>query len=138
MDCNDFVENVRCQRTSHIVVLDVGLHGVSMSCDNAVLLYPQSIDIILKTKPSREKGRQAEPVIVAGNPAIDSPILVGNNRSEVFEYIDLTDLVQIFLPLIFVMQVHLHIIERIDVVGAGSKTLGYFYHRILRDWSILE
>src|SRR4029077_14324928 len=79
-----FVENVRCQRTSHIVVLDVGLHGVRMSCDNAVLLYPQSIDIILKTKPSGEKGRQAEPVIVAGNPAIDSPILGGNNRSEVF------------------------------------------------------
>src|SRR5258708_9554903 len=124
---NLFVENVRRQRTSHIVVLDMGLHGVSMSCDNPVLLYPQSIDIILKAKPGGEKRRQAEPVIVAGNSAIDSPILVGDNRSEVLEYIDLVDLVQIFLPLIFVMQIHLHILDLVHVVVAGSKPLGYFY-----------
>src|SRR6266404_5720573 len=135
---NLFVENVRCQRTSHIVVLDVGLRGVRMSCNDAVLLYPQSIDIILKAEPRREKRRQTEPVIVTGNSAIDSPILVSDNWPEVFQHVNLIYLVQIFLPLLFVVQIHFYVVECVDVVGTGSKTLCDFNHCIFWDWSILE
>src|SRR6266566_3937121 len=58
------VEDLRGRRIAHIVALGVVLSGIHMGGANAVLLDPQTIDVILESQPSREEWRQAEGVVI--------------------------------------------------------------------------
>ena len=102
-----------------------------MGRNDTILLDPESIDIIFKSQPGCEKWWHTKAVVVSGYSAIDSLILIGNDRTKIIEYIDVVDVMQFRMTLLLVVQVHENVIQSIDVVCPGPKGLRNFDKRAL-------
>ena len=115
------IEDVHRERIAHVVILDVGLYRVHVSCDDPWFLNPETKDEVLKSQPRRKEGWKAEAIVIAGHAAIHTPVFVCYDRAEVHEHVEIVKIMEVGIMLGLIAQIHMDKIECIDVVRARTK-----------------
>lgn len=113
---NLFIEDLGRRRVAHVVALGVILCGIHMGGNDALLLDPKPVNIILEAQAGREERWQAESVVVAGYSAVHPPVPVGHCGAEIDQHVHFVQVVQARLA--FVFEEHIHEVDGIDVVRA--------------------
>src|ERR1700675_3163778 len=73
--CNFLVEDLCRGRVPHVATSGVMLRRGYVSGDHSLLLYPEPVDVVLKSQTGREERGQTECIVIAGDTAIHPPVL---------------------------------------------------------------
>jgi hypothetical protein len=104
--------------------------------DDAVLLDPEPVDVVLEPQARGKEGRQAGGVVVASDPAVHAPVHVRNDRTKVHQHVDVVQRLEAGLA--FVVKEHVDEVDRVDVVRARAERLCHLHDGVVGDAPALQ